>query len=725
MGVPRRVTATSRDSVRQQKSSLPGFSGLLGALPPRYFLLLSGSYKAEFGASTAASLPAQAKVAYARMHALAQSAAATTYDVGTESGSLLLARRSGPSRGERVAFVYADLGLGGSQAFLTGNKQASLRLLDCAVAPDQVEGGGRPDDLVRIFLYGAPCLLLRPMPLQLGAGPGDWSVGEESTAETLEGAVSGGGWLKRWVDRGLPRSKGSGANASGPSFAAFTTMGPTAISAKAQDGAAGSGWGRQAGMTRVVAFFSGESSPLVRAGNGGGELLPFLQYPWQAKPGSKNHADRRKPLLPVYLKYYIVRQVIPAMDRLFGLLPPPACVDLKEWYESMPKPRNSTASWLKYCMGTEPTKSSGGARRGPPDKTSPFAQQPATAATRHTLARHGPPSKRASVGVQKPALPLREKEASSAAAQKQQQQKLLQALRIRSSSGGGSGARLHHFFATSSCLLCGEKCSLLPPGALEACARTCGGPPAGWRARRRERRGRERSRIEFDAEKEDVRATLFEKLEGSSFNARQEKERAATTKDATAVVDLSSPSRALPSASLNCRRQYVLANRLLGRQGEEQTLQQPPPVCSACSARVEGVIVQMYRQLEEVERRMGEIENICETCAGRWTLREARALGLRRHRAGAPWEELVRVEGSVRRSLLELPRTKAGAVETGCPVSGENLVERCIIPYSCADNPWGHRQIPPVKSSVVVGGSAAVAHGLGCNPRTRHLAHCA
>ncbi|PHJ25058.1 dna polymerase family b protein, partial [Cystoisospora suis] len=626
-----------------------------------------GSYKAEFGASTAASLPAQAKVAYARMQALAQSAAVTRGSDDRESESLLLARRSGPARGERVAFVYADLGLGGNQAFLSGTKKTSLRLLDCAVSPDQVEGGGRPDDLVRIFLYGIPCMVLRPMPLQVIAEPFDCLVPREGNRglggeqESFGGDMtSGGGWFRRWIDKGSSRCMAVN-NAYGRPASFFTTRGSSRPGMPLAGGMfeephRSEGLDRMRGARRTDLFSRGfflSSSPFSNA-RGEEWVSPS---PWQGIGGYrlKNHLAldslHSKPaLLPVYLKYYIVKQVIPAMDRLFGLLPFPTCVDLKQWYENMPKPRNTTAAWLKYYVGTDQRGSNkpaappagGASRQGSGldrwgiSPSSPQRQRggvSGTIATRHTLARHGPPSKRSSLMVQKlPAAPspsrplIRETEQarSSLSAAQKQQQKLLQALKIdkkSSSRGGGSGTRLHHFFATSSCILCGEKCSLLPPKALDdALLRTTS--PGGGRLGPRGGRGRRRERqIEFEEEEtgEDIRAMLFRKLENGSFNARKTTQKERKDIGEPVVIDLASSasSSITQAASLHLAGLGGAGTKaVLGRRGEDSQPRQPPPVCSACSANAEGIIVQMYRQLEEVERRMNEIENICETCAG-------------------------------------------------------------------------------------------------------------
>ncbi|CBZ50974.1 DNA polymerase, related [Neospora caninum Liverpool] len=574
-----------------------------------------GSYKAEVGASTAASLPPQAKVAYARLQAVARPSVGLHDVAGAGVSEAALAFPSGPSRGERVAFVYADLGLGGGEAFLTG-KQTALRLLDCAVSPEQVEGGGRADNLVSLFLYGAPQKVLRPMPLQL---PESWSAGSQTPQHEGGGDLSSQHgaslvWLRCWENMPSPTLWG-GTDAFSPEGGRMQ-----GASAAFQAPAARLG-GRRPDMSAVVACFSRSASVPAQHGQ---ELTGSLPSVLQRL----GDGGSEQLLLPIYLKYYIVRQIIPALDRLFGLLPGQTSVDLRQWFDSMPKPQRSLATRLRRRLQTDQQivkKLRQGMLRfgaGPPLRE----RRPESGPVR---ARDGPPPRRTPGAGQMAVLP----KAGAVSPAAQPRQKLLQALKISNGAGGGSKVRLHHFFAASACLFCGAKCSLLPPGAVRGLTEansgdkqnkrgSAGGPKGGGSTDRWWRR-RTGGTINFEEDAEaDIRAQLFRKLECRNFTSDDDGEGNEHEK---IILDLSSSSTFSSSSHGSIFSPLFQPVSLQ----EQRRYWQPPPVCAACSVDAERLLVLAYSELREEEKRVKEVEDICETCAGKLVCRVGRIVSER------------------------------------------------------------------------------------------------
>lgn len=121
--------------------------------------------------------------------------------------------------------------------------------------------------------------------------------------------------------------------------------------------------------------------------------------------------QQQHPVMQLHYRYYITKQIIPALDRLFSLLPPPASADLLQWFKDMPKPAQRIYAPLSH--------------------STPVQQQQRL--------------------------------------QQRQQQTLLQQLGIKSITGADSvGERLvlQRFFAAASCLLCGSRCKELGPTPL-------------------------------------------------------------------------------------------------------------------------------------------------------------------------------------------------------------------------------------------------------------------
>ncbi|CDJ29730.1 DNA polymerase zeta catalytic subunit, putative [Eimeria mitis] len=112
------------------------------------------------------------------------------------------------------------------------------------------------------------------------------------------------------------------------------------------------------------------------------------------------------PVAQLHYRYYITKQIIPAIDRLFSLLPPPGSADLLQWFRDMPKPAQPLAAAVA-CRSRQ----------------TPQHQQ-------QQLLR-------------------------------QQQQSLLQQLGIKSLTASGTARErlvLQRFFASASCLFCGIRC---------------------------------------------------------------------------------------------------------------------------------------------------------------------------------------------------------------------------------------------------------------------------
>lgn len=154
-----------------------------------------------------------------------------------------------------------------------------------------------------------------------------------------------------------------------------------------------------------------------------GRVYPSLPpFPLALQPEDdlalQQQQQQPHPVLQLHFRYYITRQIIPAMDRLFSLLPPPASADLLQWFRDMPKPAQ---------------------RMYAPALSSGLVQQ-------------------------QQLLPQQ--------LQQRQQPSLLQQLGIRSLTAGPTARErlvLQKFFATASCLFCGIKCRELGPTPLGSC----------------------------------------------------------------------------------------------------------------------------------------------------------------------------------------------------------------------------------------------------------------
>ncbi|KAL8425812.1 hypothetical protein Efla_004311 [Eimeria flavescens] len=165
-------------------------------------------------------------------------------------------------------------------------------------------------------------------------------------------------------------------------------------------------WGGRRGHRDVQALLRGRVFPAI----------PPLPLAVQDEDELQQQEQAQlHPVMQLHYRYYITKQIIPALDRLFSLLPPPATADLPQWFREMPKP-------APRSMHT-PAGSSG----------APVQQQQ----------------------------------------QHPQQQSLLHTLGIRSITAGSGAARerlvLQRFFASASCILCGSKCRELGPTALRQC----------------------------------------------------------------------------------------------------------------------------------------------------------------------------------------------------------------------------------------------------------------
>ncbi|XP_026192450.1 uncharacterized protein LOC34618141 [Cyclospora cayetanensis] len=66
--------------------------------------------------------------------------------------------------------------------------------------------------------------------------------------------------------------------------------------------------------------------------------LSLVLTPEEHLPHRQQQQEDQHPVAQVHHRYYITRQIIPALDRVFSLLPPPASADLLQWFRAMPKP---------------------------------------------------------------------------------------------------------------------------------------------------------------------------------------------------------------------------------------------------------------------------------------------------------------------------------------------------------------------------------------------------
>ncbi|CDJ54269.1 DNA polymerase zeta catalytic subunit, putative [Eimeria brunetti] len=160
-------------------------------------------------------------------------------------------------------------------------------------------------------------------------------------------------------------------------------------------------WGGRRDPTEMQALLRGRVHPCIRP-------FALLQQPEEdlLQQQQQQQHQEQHPVVQLHYRYYITKQIIPAIDRLFSLLPPPGSADLLQWFRDMPKPAYPLAAAM--------------ACRSPP---TPQQKQ------QQLLRQH--------------------------------QQSLLQQLGIRSLTAGGASRErmvLQRFFAGASCLFCGSKC---------------------------------------------------------------------------------------------------------------------------------------------------------------------------------------------------------------------------------------------------------------------------
>ncbi|CDI87412.1 DNA polymerase zeta catalytic subunit, putative [Eimeria praecox] len=171
--------------------------------------------------------------------------------------------------------------------------------------------------------------------------------------------------------------------------------------------------------------------------------------------------QKQHPVVQLHYRYYITKQIIPAIDRLFSLLPPPGSADLMQWFRDMPKPAQPLA---------------------------------------------------AAVACRSPLMPRQQKQQLLG----QQQQSLLQQLGIRSLTASGTVRErlvLQRFFAGASCLFCGSRCRELGPLPLYSSSRTLIGPTQTNKRKKAMRFSAE------EAEEAAVRRNLVQQLLQTCFSS--------------------------------------------------------------------------------------------------------------------------------------------------------------------------------------------------------------
>ncbi|KAL8429493.1 hypothetical protein ACSSS7_006586 [Eimeria intestinalis] len=175
--------------------------------------------------------------------------------------------------------------------------------------------------------------------------------------------------------------------------------------------------------------------------------------------------EQQHPVMQLHYRYYITKQIIPALDRLFSLLPPPATADLTQWFRDMPKPAQSSLYRPAACSSAPPLQ-----------------QQ-----------------------------------------QQHQQQSLLQTLGIKSITAGGAAARerlvLQRFFAAASCILCGSKCRELGPTPLRLCDTNNNKNDNNFFGNKKKRRVGMRTEGPQESEELAVRRGLLLQLHKTSFSS--------------------------------------------------------------------------------------------------------------------------------------------------------------------------------------------------------------
>eukprot|EP00070_Physeter_catodon_P036459 XP_028343353.1 uncharacterized protein LOC114485747 [Physeter catodon] len=290
-----------------------------------------GLYKAERGVAAAGSLPPQAKVAYERMCAVAEVCNLCSADSSpavasmAQIPSLVNLPHGTATRGERVPFVYAETNAGNLGRF-PDRQTRCVRLLDYAVSPDKVEGGGRGGMWMHLFCHGTPQLVLRNLcprivntltkgVLDSHTGKACWYCSGSEGDKVLSGSsdVEDALFIRGYVE-GLPSQR--------------------ALQGKA--------------------IFTGYGADL-KVTSGKRSVSDARKARTAYYKHIKSDQTYGQTLWPLYSRYYIVKQIIPALDRLFCLLPPPNTVDLSHWYVSIPKARRTSScphGHLRQCGGS-------------------------------------------------------------------------------------------------------------------------------------------------------------------------------------------------------------------------------------------------------------------------------------------------------------------------------------------------------------------------------------
>lgn len=215
-------------------------------------------------------------------------------------------------------------------------------------------------------------------------------------------------------------------------------------------------WGGRRDPTEMQALLNGRVHASVRH-------FALLQRSEEGllQQEQQQQLQEQHPVVQLHYRYYITKQIIPAIDRLFSLLPPPGCADLLQWFRDMPKPAQPLAAAMA-CR-------------------SPLNRQ------------------------QQQKLLLR-----------QQQQSLLHQLGIRSLTASGSARErlvLQSFFAGASCLFCGSRCRELGPLHLSS------SPQKVLRLTQANKRKKAIRASAEEAEEAAVRRNLVQQLLHSEFSS--------------------------------------------------------------------------------------------------------------------------------------------------------------------------------------------------------------
>ncbi|KAL8270807.1 hypothetical protein Esti_005281 [Eimeria stiedai] len=279
--------------------------------------------------------------------------------------------------------------------------------------------------------------------------------------------------------------------------------------------------------------------------------LPFVVQDADDLQQQQQH-EQQHPVMQLHYRYYITKQIIPALDRLFSLLPPPATADLPQWFREMPKPAHRSLYTPAACSSAPPMQ---------------HQQQ---------------------------------QEQQQKQQQQQQQQSLLQTLGIKSITAGGAAARerlvLQRFFAAASCILCGSKCRELGPTPLRLCDKNNNSRGFGASGIPKKRRVALRTKGPQATEELALRRGLLMQLHKTSFSSSSSSS--------------SGDEGSRGSVVLKGKRK---AERIDVSKEREVT---PPPVCEACSSNPAAVYVELQQRLRKIEERIAAARNLCYHCAG-------------------------------------------------------------------------------------------------------------